>query len=142
VASAALIAAVLSGVQFKNIIASAGADNIVWSHVDTIAAVAHLDSAVGGSVRGNVFDLHRETTSQPQLAINGEIEHCQLAGSSFDLKLRPRIPARPCDGAPEKDRASSPLRCTPAISVIGSPASIAKMLGGEKATVMSPPIIW
>src|ERR1700738_1491631 len=48
------------------------------------------------SVRGNVFDLHRDDIAASQLAINGEIEHCQLAGSPFDLKLRPDGPDVPC----------------------------------------------
>jgi hypothetical protein len=39
------------------------------------------------SLRGNVFDPHRDDIAASQLAINGEIEHCQLASSPFDLKL-------------------------------------------------------
>src|ERR1700730_1533810 len=44
------------------------------------------------SARGNVFDLHRDDIAASQLAINGEIEHCQLARSPFDSKLRPNGP--------------------------------------------------
>jgi hypothetical protein len=48
------------------------------------------------AVRGNVFDLHRDDIAASQLAIDGQIEHCQIAGSPFDLKLGPNGPDVPC----------------------------------------------
>src|SRR6516162_8731841 len=59
-------------------------------------SLAHRRTSERVSVRGNVFDLHRDDIAASQLAINGEIEHCQLADSPFDLKLRPNGPDVPC----------------------------------------------
>jgi hypothetical protein len=59
-------------------------------------SLAHHRTGERVSVWGNVFDPHRDDIAASQLAINGEIEHCQLASSPFDLKLRPNGPDVPC----------------------------------------------
>jgi len=46
-------------------------------------SLAHRGTGEGISARGSVFDLHRDDIAASQLAINGEIEHCQVAGSPF-----------------------------------------------------------
>jgi len=69
------------------------------------------------SPRGNVLDLHRDDIAASQLAINGEIEHCQLAGSLFDLKLSPNGPDVPCQQQRFSPRSASP--CSTACISVG-----------------------
>jgi hypothetical protein len=40
----------------------------------------------GGSMGGNVFDLERDDIATAQLAVDGQIEHCQIARLSCTLK--------------------------------------------------------
>src|SRR5215217_1133612 len=49
--------------------------------------LAHSRSIDGISVRGNVLHLERDDIAAAQLAIDGQVEHRQLAGSPLDLQL-------------------------------------------------------
>src|SRR6516165_6641175 len=69
--------------------------------------LAHRCAIDGMSVRRHIFHLEADNVAASQLAIDGQIEHREVARSSFDLQLAPNRPnvfgskwrLRPCQFA-------------------------------------------
>ena len=54
--------------------------------------LAHGRSIDGIAIRSNVLDLESDDIAASQLAVDGQIEHRQIAGSLLDLELGPDRP--------------------------------------------------
>src|SRR6516162_10792585 len=54
--------------------------------------LAHCRAIDGMSVRCHIFHLQADDVAASQLAVDGQIEHREIAGSSLDLQLAPNRP--------------------------------------------------
>src|SRR6516165_1679335 len=108
------VAAATAGKEVLTRLLVGGSDVVVdcltglLSHLepDRLAGLllAHRRAIDGMSVRRHIFHLEADDVATSQLAVDGQIEHREIARSSFDLQLAPNRPnvsgpkrrVRPC----------------------------------------------